>query len=98
VSSTASVNGVTGTTGFLTGNVFEFRGEGGHQPALTYELAAAGPALVKIFDATDTLVRTISVSGTAGTNVTAWDGKNDAGLRLTAGAYSFVVTDAGGAV
>jgi flagellar hook-associated protein 3 FlgL len=60
----------------------------------------ATDALIEIRDATDTVVRTISLGdgitpgsgGTAGANTTAWNGLDNGGAALPDGIYSFTLT------
>lgn len=55
---------------------------------LTFELAEAGPARLSVFDARGRLVRTLlDAPAAAGTTTVEWDGRDDAGLVVSAGLY-----------
>ena len=59
-------------------------------------LDAPGTITVRVFDTAMNLVRTVEAPGRpAGANEVSWDGLTDSGLRVSNGAYVYVV-DAGG--
>lgn len=58
----------------------------------TYDLGIAANVTVKIYTENGTLVRTINVgSQDAGSHEVEWDGKNDAGEKMSDGRYVFAV-------
>ena len=60
--------------------------------------ASAGQVEIKIVDATGKTVRTLDAGAmTEGVNAVTWDGRDDAGAAVPAGAYQFKVTAADGA-
>ena len=63
---------------------------------LRYELAATGPATVRIYNPAGALVRTL-VDGPlpAGVGTVEWDGRDDRGLDLPAGVYMYEFEGAG---
>ncbi len=67
--------------------------DGTSSVSLGYSLSAdADTVNVKIYDQSGTLVRTIkNLSGDSGDNSFTWDGKNDVGQTMAAGAYTFAV-------
>ena len=72
---------------------------GGVPEDITFGLAAdAADVTIEIYDSTGALVRTMTGSGVAGDNTSAWDGLDDGGAPCPDGEYSFAVTarDAGG--
>ncbi len=88
--------GIGGSLGYL-GKTIEMDGAyfsadttGG---SFNYTLSdVASSATIKIYDASGTLVRTSTGSGTLGKHTVAWDGKDDDGNQLAAGVYGVSVT------
>lgn len=57
---------------------------------IRFSLASPGPVSLRIYDAAGRLVRTLAAGPTtAGAHGVAWDGRNDAGLDVAAGVYSY---------
>jgi flagellar basal-body rod modification protein FlgD len=75
-----------------TGN--EIDHNSGHNDNLHFNLGAdAATAEVKVYDSNGTLVRTIEAENLqSGLNSVNWDGKDDSGVTLSAGTYTFEVT------
>jgi flagellar basal-body rod modification protein FlgD len=74
-----------------TADAFHYRGSG--DVKLGYTLPqTAGSVVVKIYDESGTLVRTINNAGTSeGDNSFTWDGKDESGQTLGSGKYKFTV-------
>lgn len=62
------------------------------QGTLQYTATAAQPVSIQVLNSAGTVVRSVDVTSTAGTNTWTWDGKNDAGNSLPDGSYKVAVT------
>ena len=64
---------------------------------VAFELGAAGPARLAVYDAAGRLVRVLSEGPMgAGEQISAWDGRDGAGRSLASGVYTVVLETAGG--
>jgi len=64
---------------------------------IRYSIAQSGPVTIRIFNAGGALVRTlVDKPHTAGEYTTRWDGKDDAGRRLSSGVYFYRIEAAAG--
>lgn len=64
---------------------------------IRFSMASPGPVSLRIYDAAGRLVRTLAEgTATAGAHGVAWDGRNEAGLKVAAGVYPYRL-DAGAA-
>jgi hypothetical protein len=70
--------------------------------AISYSLSEASNVTIKIFNSSNTLVRTLitSAARASGANSDSWDGKNDSNATVPDGMYTFKIdaTDAAGNV
>lgn len=75
------------------GNKFQFNNAVDATPRLGYSLpAAADSVVVKIYDDSGNLVKTISNTGkNKGDNSFTWDGTNEQGQRVSSGKYEFSI-------
>lgn len=62
---------------------------------ISYQLAAPGPILLRVYNATGQLVRTLSGTAGAGINRAAWDGKDQQGNRASPGVYFYRIETPG---
>lgn len=66
---------------------------------LSFHLDSPAGAEIKIYDATDTLVKTITLTEeqtSGGTNTVAWDGLSDSGHKVSDGLYYYTVKSGSG--
>lgn len=95
--STASTNlAYLGRTVIYKGDEFNYSPDG-QTPSLSYNLETSAKKVdVKILDADNKTVRTLTGETSAGTDhVVTWDGKDDAGNQMPAGTYSISVVPTG---
>lgn len=65
----------------------------GTPDSIVYDLAsAASTVTIKITDSDGNVVRTLTTTGTSGTNTLTWNGLDDSGNALADGDYTFTVT------
>ncbi|MBI4179452.1 T9SS type A sorting domain-containing protein, partial [bacterium] len=72
--------GPDGTTGWMT---------------FKYNLGAAGPVTIRIFDVGGRLARELTATGAPGPNTTTWDTTDRNGRRLGSGAYLYIIQSGG---
>jgi len=66
---------------------------------ITYTTAEAGPDVIRVFDATGRLIRTLqSEHGAPGSYSVGWDGRDEQGSRVASGAYFYQVRYGDGSV
>lgn len=88
----ASASSYLGMTVAASGNSVSF--DGTNPTTLQFNLSGAtASSTVTISDASGNIVKTATLGAQSGGNASfTWDGKNDSGATLPAGAYTFAVT------
>jgi len=99
---TASVAQQLGQASSLIGKAVSF--SGGTLPlqngmaTVDFQPPGAEAVQIAVSDANGNVVRNATVNATAGANTWTWDGTNNAGTKLSDGAYTVAVTSAGATV